>query len=66
MANLLGELAELGALGTKPLSRLERLSNDQLIACAKFAAVAAGIVCERHGCEPPTKAEVEKLIALGN
>jgi fructokinase len=65
MANLLGELAGLDALGSAPLSRLERLSNDQLIACASFAAVAAGIVCERHGCEPPTKAEVEKLIALG-
>lgn len=65
MANLLGELAGLDALGSAPLSRLERLSNDQLIACASFAAIAAGIVCERQGCEPPTKAEVEKLIALG-
>jgi fructokinase len=64
MANLLGELASLDALGSEPLSRLERLSDDQLLACASFAAVAAGIVCERHGCEPPTRAEVEKLISL--
>lgn len=64
MANFLGELSDLDALGSKPLSRLERLSDEQLKAAASFAAVAAGIVCERQGCEPPTKKEVQALISL--
>jgi fructokinase len=54
MANFLGELNELGALG----AGVEAVTEEQLVAAANFAAVAAGMVCERQGCEPPTKAEV--------
>ena len=54
MANFLGELNALGVLG----SNLGSVSDQDLIAAANFAAVAAAIVCERQGCEPPTKAEV--------
>ena len=54
MANFLGELNDLGVLG----GGLESVSDEQLAGAANFAAVAAGIVCERQGCEPPTKAEV--------
>lgn len=64
MANFLGELADLDGLGSKPLSRLERISDAQLHDAASFAAVAAGMVCERQGCQPPTKKEVQALIAL--
>lgn len=64
MANFLGELADLDGLGSKPLSRLERISDAQLLDAASFAAVAAGMVCERQGCQPPTKKEVQALIAL--
>jgi fructokinase len=54
MATFLGELNDLGVLG----GGLESVSDEQLAAAANFAAVAAGIVCERQGCEPPTKTEV--------
>ncbi len=62
MANLLGELSSSGALGNNPRERLVDLNEDELIAAAHFAAVAAGLVCERQGCEPPTKAEVQALL----
>lgn len=64
MANLLGELMALDGFGDSPLDRLSRISDEQLIQAASFAAVSAGIVCERQGCEPPTKKETETLIAL--
>jgi fructokinase len=54
MANFLGELNDLGALG----AGVEAVTEEQLVAAANFAAVAAGMVCERQGCEPPTKPEV--------
>lgn len=57
MANLLGELLEIDGLGSEPFSRIERLADADLLAAGKFAAVAAGIVCERDGCEPPTRKE---------
>jgi fructokinase len=54
MANFLGELNDAGALG----AGFAGVSDSQLVSAANFAAVAAGMVCERQGCEPPTKAEV--------
>lgn len=62
MANLLGELLDRDALGSNPRSRLSELPESELVAAARFAAVAAGLVCEREGCEPPTKAEVQALL----
>lgn len=64
MAHFLGELNARDALGSKPVDRLTRISDENLKSCAKFAAVAAGIVCERQGCEPPNIKEVEALISL--
>ncbi|MEY3561947.1 MAG: hypothetical protein RL068_1099 [Actinomycetota bacterium] len=62
MANLLGELSLRDALGDSPAQRLERLSDADLLAAAEVAAVAAGIVCERQGCEPPTlKETIQRL-----
>lgn len=63
MANLLAELKELDALGDEPASRLARISDESLRAAARVAAVAAGMVCERSGCEPPTLKEVRQRIA---
>lgn len=63
MANLLAELRELDALGDEPSSRLARISDEALQAAARVAAVAAGMVCERSGCEPPTLKEVRQRIA---
>ena len=57
MANFLGELSALDALGDNPASRLARLSDDELLQAARVATVAAGIVCERTGCQPPTLEE---------
>ena len=57
MANFLGELSQLDALGGNPPSRLARISDDQLAGAATVANAAAAIVCERTGCQPPTLAE---------
>ena len=57
MANFLGELSALDALGDNPTSRLARLSDDELAQAARVANIAAGIVCERTGCQPPTLEE---------
>ena len=62
MANLLGELLSRSALGDNPRQRLSELAEAELVEAARFAAVAAGLVCERQGCEPPTKAEVQALL----
>jgi fructokinase len=58
MANFLGELKAAGALGDESSKRLAQLSEETLVSAASYAALAAGLVCERSGCEPPTKAEV--------
>jgi fructokinase len=63
MANLLAELDLVGALGDEPISRLAKLEAAQLQTAAEVAAVAAGIVCERKGCEPPTLAETTARVA---
>jgi fructokinase len=63
MANLLAELDLVSALGDEPISRLARLDSAHLQTGAEIAAVAAGIVCERKGCEPPTLAETTARVA---
>lgn len=64
MANFLAELLGVDGLGNQPLDRLSRITDEQLLNAGSFAAVAAGIVCERQGCEPPTKKETQALISL--
>lgn len=66
MANLLAELNALDALGSEPESRLARLGDDALKSAARTAAVAAAVVCERAGCEPPTLDEVRQRLRLEN
>ncbi|MFM1950884.1 MAG: hypothetical protein RL418_571 [Actinomycetota bacterium] len=62
MANFLGELLAHDGLGDDPHMRLERLNSDDLVSSASVAAVAAGIVCERQGCQPPTLRETSLRI----
>ncbi len=62
-ANLLGQLSDLGALGTDPFDRLANLSDSVLEELVRVAGVAASIACERAGAEPPTKADLDALLA---
>jgi fructokinase len=62
-ANLRGELSDADAMGTDPFDRLANLSNDELRGMVRVAAVAASITCERAGCEPPTRADLDAVLA---
>lgn len=59
MANFLAKLSDLDALGIDPVAKLNALTPDELRGAAEYASAAAAIVCERVGCQPPTRAEVE-------
>jgi fructokinase len=62
-ANLLGQLSDVDALGADPFDRLQNLSNDILSEFVRVAGVAASITCERNGAEPPTRAELDAVLA---
>lgn len=62
-ANLLGQLSDIDALGSDPFDRLQNLSDDILRDFVRVAGVAASITCERAGAEPPTKAELDAVLA---
>ncbi len=62
-ANLLGQLSDVDALGTDPFDRLANLSDEELRDMVRVAAVAASITCERAGCEPPTLANLNSVLA---
>jgi fructokinase len=62
-ANLLGQLSDVDALGTNPFDRLQNLSNDVLREFVWTAGIAASITCERAGAEPPTKADLDAVLA---
>jgi fructokinase len=62
-ANLLGQLSDMDALGTDPFDRLANLGDDELRGMVRVAAVAASITCERAGCEPPTRADLDAVLA---
>jgi len=59
MANFIAKLSDLDALGVEPAAKLDALTSDELRSAAEYATAAAAIVCERVGCQPPTRAEVE-------
>jgi fructokinase len=59
MANFLAKLSDLDALGIEPVAKLNALTLDELRGAAEYATAAAAIVCERVGCQPPTRAEIE-------
>ncbi|MEK9578631.1 MAG: PfkB family carbohydrate kinase, partial [Aquiluna sp.] len=58
MASFLAELGAIGALGNDPAEKLAGLGEEELVQIAKIANMAAAIVCERTGCQPPTKSEI--------
>ncbi len=62
-ANLLGQLSDVDALGTDPFDRLANVSDEELRDMVRVAAVAASITCERAGCEPPTLADLNSVLA---
>ena len=62
-ANLLGQLSDVGALGSDPFDRLTNLSDDDLREFVRVAGVAASITCERAGAEPPTLADLNAVLA---
>ena len=62
-ANLLGQLSDVDALGTDPFDRLQNLSDEVLREFVWTAGIAASITCERAGAEPPTKADLDAVLA---
>jgi fructokinase len=60
MAGILSWLRDHRALAP---ARLASLKGEQLEAMLWFGAVAAGINCSRIGANPPTRAEVDKVLA---
>lgn len=57
IATLLSELMSAGSLGAGPSEKISQLTETKLIEVSKTANAAAAIVCERTGCQPPTKPE---------
>lgn len=62
-ANLLGQLSDVGALGTDPFDRIANLGDEALREFVRVAGVAASITCERAGAEPPTLADLNLVLA---
>jgi fructokinase len=62
-ANLLGQLSDVDALGADPFDRLQNLSDEVLREFVWTAGIAASITCERAGAEPPTKADLDAVLA---
>lgn len=60
MAGILTWLGEAGALKTGGLAGLD---ENQLKGMLGFGAVVAGINCGRKGCQPPSRAEVDAVLA---
>ena len=58
IATFLAELNAAGALGENSVEKIGKLENEKLVEFARAANAAAAIVCERAGCQPPTKAEI--------
>jgi fructokinase len=62
-ANMLGQLSDLDALGTDAFDRLTNLSDEAWRELVHTSGIAASITCERAGCEPPTKPELDAVLA---
>jgi fructokinase len=60
---MLGQLSDVGALGTDPFDRLANLSDETLAEFVRVAGVAASITCERAGAEPPTLKDLNAVLA---
>ena len=60
MAGIITILSETGDL--KP-GRLKQLDQPALAKMLRFGAVVAGLNCGQKGCKPPTRAEVDAVLA---
>ncbi|ODT48993.1 carbohydrate kinase [Devosia sp. 63-57] len=60
MAGILTWLSETGAL--KP-GALGQLDAEALATTLRFGAVVAGLNCGKKGCQPPSRAEVDTILA---
>ena len=60
MAGILTSLAEQGNL--KP-GRLAALDDRALEGVLRFGAVVAGLNCAQKGCNPPSRGEVDAVLA---
>jgi fructokinase len=63
-ANLLAQLQENNHLGENPTANLMNIKDEDLKEFVRVAGIAASITCERAGAEPPTKADLKKLLGL--
>lgn len=60
MAGIITILAERGELVPGKLSALDGATLSRVL---KFGAVTAGLNCAHEGCQPPTRAEVDDVLA---
>ena len=58
-----GVLAALGDRGALAPDAMAAIGADALGAVLRFGAVTAGLNCAHFGCNPPTRAEVEAILA---
>lgn len=62
-AGLLHALAAGDRLGPDPLARLAAMPVEELGSVLRVAAAAAAVTCSRHGCDPPTAAELTEYLS---
>lgn len=60
MAGILSQLHEKGALAPGKLAALDRTELEETL---RFGAIVAGLNCSRKGCKPPSRAEVDAVLA---
>ena len=60
MAGILTKLDEIGALEAGAMAGLDTAALEDIL---KFGAVVAGLNCAQKGCNPPSRAEVEAVLA---
>jgi fructokinase len=58
-----GLLASLAERGVGSRDALENVSQDQLVACLRFATAVSALTCTRSGADPPDRATVEQFLA---
>jgi fructokinase len=62
-ANLMSQLLENNHLGDNPTEKLLAIPADTLHEYVRIAGIAASITCERVGAEPPTRIDLESVLA---